>query len=424
MIRRALLIVFCCFALGNLLTAQIPDAATGAPTPEFVAEIRTHGNARIADEEIVRLSGLQLGQQLDEGTLAEVEARLRKSGRFDSVEIRKRYRSLEDFSQVAVLLVVHERLDVGGSALLRPLRKLRSHVMFLPILKYDDGYGWTYGVISGTSSLIGIGERLSFPLSWGGTRRAAVELERPFEHGPLTRVQSSFGISSRVNPRFSVADRRWELNARVERKLRILRLGIDAGAADVQFGSLAERFLTYGANATIDTRGDPAFPSNAVYAFAGWRALDREGGPPRIGIVRGDLRGYWRAIRQAVLGARVQYEGADRTLPDYERLLIGGASTLRGTRVGALVGDRALIASTELRVPISSPLSFARLGGTLFYDAAKAYDAGQRASVAPWSSGAGAGAFMTLRFFSINVHFAHSLNGNGNRIHLSTGFTF
>jgi hemolysin activation/secretion protein len=192
----------------------------------------------------------------------------------------------------------------------------------------------------------------------------------------------------------------------------------------VDFGSLSERFTTFGGDATIDTRGDPAFPANAVYAYAGWRALNREGGQPHIGIAHGDLRGYWRPVRQAVLAARVQYEGANRQLPDYERLLIGGASTLRGTRVGALVGDRAMNASSELRIPISSPLSFARTGVTLFYDIAKAYEAGQRPADVRWSSGAGAGLFMTLRFLSVNVHFARSLDGNGNRVHLSTGFTF
>src|SRR5262245_29853339 len=257
MARRLLGIISCCFALTNSLLAQTLDATTNAS--EFVAEIRTHGNARIADDEVVRLSGLQVGQRLEEGTLADVEVRLRKSGRFDSVEIRKRYRSLDDFSQVAVLLVVHERLDAGGSALTSPLRKIRSRVMFLPILKYDDGYGWTYGVRSGTADLIGIGERLSVPLSWGGTKRAAIELERAFEHGPVSRVQSNFGISSRVNPRFSLADRRWEVNAMVERKVRILRLGVEAGGTDVEFGSLEDRYLTYGANISIDTRGDPAF---------------------------------------------------------------------------------------------------------------------------------------------------------------------
>jgi hypothetical protein len=31
---------------------------------------------------------------------------------------------------------------------------------------------------------------------------------------------------------------------------------------------------------------------------------------------------------------------------------------------------------------------------------------------------------MIVPFVSINVHFARSLNGDGNRLHLSTGFTF
>jgi outer membrane protein assembly factor BamA len=424
-VRTLLGIIPCSFALTGVLTAQIPEPVPAATTPsEFVAEIRTHGNARIPDEEIVRVSGLQIGQALEEETLTEVAARLRKSGRFDSVEIRKRFRSLEDFSQVAVLLVVHERLDAGGNAITRPLRMIRSHVMFLPILNYDDGYGWTYGVRSSTNNILGIGERLSVPLSWGATKRAALELERPFENGFLSRVQSSVGVSSRKNPRFLVIDHRWEVNARAERKIRILRLGGEAGRTHVRFGSLPERFSTFGGNVTIDTRSDPVFPANAVYAFAGWRTLNRDGGQPRIGIARGDLRGYWRALGQTVVAARVQYEGADRTLPDYERLLVGGASNLRGTRVGTLVGDRALAASTELRIPITSPLRFTRFGTTLFFDAAKAYDAGQRSSDVPWSSGAGAGIFMSMRFLTVNVHFAHSLNGNGNRLHLSTGFTF
>jgi outer membrane protein assembly factor BamA len=215
-----------------------------------------------------------------------------------------------------------------------------------------------------------------------------------------------------------------ELNARAERKIDILRLAAEAGRGNVRFGPLEESFSTFGGNAAIDTREDPAFPANAVYAFAGWRALNREGGQPRIGVVRGDLRGYWRAVKQTVVAARVRYEGADRRLPDYERLLVGGASTLRGTRVGALEGDRALTASAELRVPVSSPLSFGRLGVTAFFDAAKAYDVGQSAAVVPWSRGAGAGIFMIVPFVSLNFHFAHSLDGNGNRFHLSTGFTF
>jgi outer membrane protein assembly factor BamA len=125
-----------------------------------------------------------------------------------------------------------------------------------------------------------------------------------------------------------------------------------------------------------------------------------------------------------VLAARAQYEGADKRLPDYERLLVGGANTLRGTRVGTLIGDRALAGSTELRIPLTSPLSFARLGTTAFFDVAKAFDAGQRPGDVHWSRGVGAGFFIAVPFVRLNFHFAHSLDGNGNRLHVSSGFTF
>src|SRR5262249_57745773 len=123
--------------------------------------------------------------------------------------------------------------------------------------------------------------------------------ERPFKSGPLTTVHTGFGVSSQTNPRFLLTDRRVELNAGADRKISILRLGAEAGVTNVRFGTLEERFSTYGANAAIDTRKDPVFPANAVYAFAGWHTLNREG-LPRIGVVRGDVRGYWRPVGQVV----------------------------------------------------------------------------------------------------------------------------
>src|SRR5262249_39604071 len=113
-----------------------------------------------------------------------------------------------------------------------------------------------------------------------------------------------------------------------------------------------------------------------------------------------------------------------RPLPDYERLLVGGASTLRGTRVGTLVGDRALTGSAELRIPLTSPLSFARMGTTAFFDIAKAYDVGQRPADVPWFRGAGAGFFIPCLLVKLTFLFPHPLDGNGNRLHVSSGFTF
>ena len=47
-----------------------------------------------------------------------------------------------------------------------------------------------------------MGERLSVPLTWGGTRRAALEIDRTFKSGPLTRVESSIGDLAAREPAF------------------------------------------------------------------------------------------------------------------------------------------------------------------------------------------------------------------------------
>ena len=72
--------------------------------------------------------------------------------------------------------------------------------MFLPILSYADGYGFTYGACQ-HADLLGIGERVSVPLTWGGGGAPRVEFERTFKSGLLTRVQSRVGIWQRENPR-------------------------------------------------------------------------------------------------------------------------------------------------------------------------------------------------------------------------------
>ena len=129
------------------------------------------------------------------------------------------------------------------------------------------------------------GERLSVPLTWGGTRRAALEFERTFTSGPLTRIESTFGISQRENPRFELDDQRVEWTARAERSFAdLVRAGVDTSQSTVEFGELDDRLWTLGANVALDTRGDPAFPRNAVMLGAGWtglhvRGLDRPDQP-------------------------------------------------------------------------------------------------------------------------------------------------
>ena len=264
---------------GPFVPEHDADRHRGGPQEEVIAEIRIHGNAYVRDEEVIKLAGIAVGQPLPADGLRTIEQRLKASGYFETVEIRKRYRSLESTSDVALVLLVHERPGFTSETIdERPATwgwtRVKSRLMFLPILGYDDGYGFTYGGRVSTIDLLGAGERLSVPLTWGGTRRAALEFERTFSSGPLTRVASTFGIWQQENPHFEVDDQRVEWTARAERSFAsLVRAGVDTSQSTVSFGQTDDRLWTIGANVALDTRGDPAFPRNAVMLAAGWTGL-------------------------------------------------------------------------------------------------------------------------------------------------------
>ncbi len=417
-----------------LASSHGPYAQDPAPHGEVVREVRVHGNAFLTDEEVLALAGVAIGQPLDGGTLDAVQRRLKASGRFESVEVRKRYRSLTDMTDVSLVLVVHEKPGVrsaaGGKPTFRPFGRFRDQMMFLPILGYADGYGFTYGARVSTVDLLGIGERLSVPATWGGTRRIALEFDRTLKRGPLTRIQSSAALWRRENPHYEIGDRRVEVTARAERQIAgVLRLGADTSLSAIRFGTRRDTLWTLGANAVLDTALDPAYPANAVRLGAGWTSLhvrpDARGAAlPRIDLYTAEARGYLRVFRQAVAAGRARYSEASAMLPPYERLLVGGAGSLRGFRAGTFAGDRTLLTSAELRVPITTVLSSAKFGLTGFFDAAKAYDADRRLRDAAWRRGAGAGLFLITRVVNINLDVAHGLDGGDTRLHLATGFAF
>jgi hypothetical protein len=396
---------------------------------ETIREIRVHGNASLRDEEVLKLAGITVGDPVPEDALKAIERRLKDSDWFETVEVRKRYRSIDDPTDVAIVLVVHERPGVTSATLgstnplQRPWRRVTSRLMFLPILNYADGYGFTYGGRVSTLDLLGIGERLSVPLTWGGTKRAALEFERTFKRGPLTRVLSSFGIWNRENPRFEIDDQRVEFKARAERQFaHVVRLGVEGTRSSVDFGQIDDRLWTFGANGVIDTRGDPAFPGNAVVLGGGWSTLNVKG-LQAINRYTADARGYLRVVGQSVVAGRVQYYNTDASLPPYERLLLGGSSTLRGFGTGAFDGDRMMVTSAELRVPITSVIRGAKLGVTVFADASKAVDFGTALRDGEWHRGAGAGLFLIAPLLKINLDVAHGFDG-GTRVHLGSGFSF
>ena len=70
-------------------------------------------------------------------------------------------------------MLVDEHAAVSTDDLIPgPLKRFRSAGMWLPVLDYADGYGFTYGARVSFVDVLGPRSRISVPLTWGGERKA------------------------------------------------------------------------------------------------------------------------------------------------------------------------------------------------------------------------------------------------------------
>ena len=411
------------------LVPPIQEAAPAQPA-EVIAEIQVHGNHVTADADVIALAGIAIGSPFTADTIAQARAKLKSAGKFEEVDVLKRYASIADPTKITVVIVVNEgpvrvEFETGADGEEVAVVKRRGgfgNLMFLPILDGEDGYGLTYGVTASRADVLGKRSRLSVPLSWGGTRRAGVELEKNFVSGPFTRVEVGGAIQRRTNPAYEEHDDRRRGWVRAERALGYFRLGATAGLERVSFGPLDDDLKTIGGDVTFDTRIDPTFPRNAVMATAGWERVSFESGGT-LQRTRLDGRGYLGLIKQSVLAVRVMREGANGHQPAYLRPLLGGWSNLRGFEAGAFVGDIVVAGSAELLVPLSSPLSVGRLGVSVFVDTGVAYDYGQRLKDQVRQTGIGGSVWMSATVFRLSLSVAHG-RGAGTRVNFGGGLTF
>ena len=330
---------------------------------ETVVEIRIHGNSSVPDEDVLELAGIAVGDFVDSAALDAVAGRLVTSGLFETVEVHKRYRSLTATDRIALVIVVRER----------PPRLDR--LTFLPILRYEEGYGIAYGLGFSLVDIPGEGGRVSVPVTWGAERRLA------------------FGV----------------------------RAGAEAAWEEVVFGELTDRLTRVIVVLEYDSLSG-IFPRDDVKLRAAVERLSVAGHPAAVFRPRADAQAFKGVGGQAVLAAHVLYEGASAPLPPYERSLLGGLGTLRGWKFGARVGDSLLAASIELRLPLSSPLATGKTGFLLFYDTAAVGNAGSARD--QWLKGVGVGVFLDPPVIgSVRFDVGHDLRG-GVVVHSVAGFGF
>jgi outer membrane protein assembly factor BamA len=398
--------------------------AAAQNSPGVVGEVRVHGNHTTPDKDILAIVGDIVGKPATDALLAETQIKLERSGRFDGVEVRKRFRSIDNPDDILLMIVVDEvpgvdPLDLTPS----PMKKFWSSGMFMPVLHSEDGYGFTYGARISFVDHLGPRSRISLPLTWGGERQARVQLERAFRSGPIERVSGEFGIARRENPHYEIGDTRVGVAARIESApMRWLRLGAAARKDNVRFAEIEDDVSRAGGDVTIDTRVDPAFPRNAVHATFGMDRLTFHDGSARQ--TRADLRGYLGVFRQTVLAVRGLSITSNEPLPAYEQLLLGGAANLRGYDAGHAAGDNLLAVSAELRVPITPPLNIGRLGVKGFIDAGAVYAAGEKlADQHLIDRGIGAGVYLQLPLIHMSLDVARSRQGD-TQFHFGMGVTF
>ena len=401
----------------------VPAAAQAQPA-EVVAEVRIHGNYATPDAAVLAIASLTIGQPLAAGDVDAAAERLRRSGKFASVEIRTRYRSLEPTGEVVLIVIVQEHpgVEIGG-VMPGPMKRVGNASMVLPILEYVDGYGVTAGGRFSFVNVLGKKGHIILPLTFGSTRQVTAEIDKTIRRGPVRRLRAGGSVVSRENPGYEIRDRRNEVWVDAMRPLAgPLSIGASAGWSDVHFGETTDRLATYGARVVLDTRQNPAFPRDAVYASAGWTALDPESGPA-VNRWRLEARGYLDFIKSSVIAVRALSETVDAPLPAYERAMVGGFSSLRGFRTGSFVGDNIAAASLELRVPLNSPMGFGQTGLKIFGDAASAYDHGVRLKDSTFRYGWGGGWYLRAPLIQLDVDVAYGID-HGTRMHFQAGLKF
>ena len=420
-------------------------AAQSAPGAAVVAGIQIQGNTATPDDEVRRLADVRVGMPFDDATVDQVASRLKAAKRFERVDVLKRFASIADPSQIMLVIVVDEgpvKIVMTGDPdhPTKVVRRRFPNLLILPVLRREDEYGITYGarLTAPEPRLFGKRSRVTFPLTWGGTKQAGIDVEKRLDNAVFDRINFGASLSRQKNPAFEENDDRARVFLRAEREiLHGLWLRSTGGWQRASFEGTADEFGEIGGDVILDTRVDPILARNAIYVRAGVNHMafaDRASTQPVIegrygsysgSVTRTDLdgRGYLGLPLQMVLAARALRVDSDRPLPPYLQPQLGGLSTLRGFPAGYATGDTLVALSTELVVPLTSPLKFARFGVTAFVDRGAVYPKGERLSDQTMLEGYGGGVWFAAALFRLNVAVAHG-RGATTRVHVGGNVTF
>lgn len=148
------------------------------------------------------------------------------------------------------------------------------------------------------------------------------------------------------------------------------------------------RVVAPGVQIQYDSRDNRMNPQRGIFVSGGWESAQRSwGGDFAFDRATLDVRGYWHALKEGALALRAVTGFATKDLPLSESFWLGGFD-LRGYEFDEFRGDRMVLFSGELRVPVLEGIQ-----GVFFLDAGDAWRKGDSIRL---NAGAGVG----VRFFS------------------------
>jgi len=225
------------------------------------------------------------------------------------------------------------------------------------------------------------------------------------------------------------------LFTRLTRRGRLsLRAGfetVESPADELTITGSRDRFLTVGLQFSLDTREHPAFPWEGVQCHCRLSSLGP--GSPDYSLFEGELEVdyYYCPHPRVVLASQAYAAGiTGDSVPAYRRFHLGGASTLRGFDYGTFNGNRAVLGTLELRIPVNFsrdlPLEdlLVGLAFTAFVEGGGAWEKGEDPSLDSLHGSFGAGvALLTKNATGLRFDYGWTREGKG-RWEIDAGLKF
>ena len=407
--RRAVLL--------SVAAAGVAASPRSARRLKSLGEVRVHGNHTTPDADVLahcRSRRRRAGHRRDRCATADGAAAPAAAASTTST-CASAFRSIDDPTDILVIILVDEVTGISEDDLTPgPMKKMRSLGMWLPVLDYADGYGFTYGARSrsSTRSASAAASRCRSPGAASARRRSRSTAR--FERGPFTRVEGAVSISRRENPHFEIRRHAQRSAARAERALTPwLRVGGGARVDQRQFRRHRRHASSRrGARRHRSTRA-PIPPSRATRStsWLGWSSFASTAVDQHRALDDRSAR-LRRAVRLERAGAsRGDDAAGDRRCRPTSRRCSAARRRCAAIDFGYRAGDNLAAVSAELRVPFTSPVYMGRLGVKAFVDAGTVYPYGAKLSDQTFDRGVGGGVFITWAVIRMGLDVAWPITG-------------